>query len=80
MTSIQRFLYSLTHRQRGAIADCDHMTRIVDNAHHDPLALRDHDPLQDLLHDDQKDLLDKAVEDHLIHSDPLSLLDELDDF
>ncbi len=80
MTHLQKFIYSLTHKQKKAIAECDHMTRLVDQAHDDPKALRSHDPLQDLLHDHQKDLLDKAVQDHLIHSDPLSLLDDLDDF
>ncbi len=80
MTHIQKFIYSLTHKQKKAIAECDHMTRLVDQAHDDPKALLSHDPLQGLLHDHQKDLLDKAVQDHLIHSDPLSLLDDLDDF
>ena len=80
MSSLQRFLHSLTHHQRFAIARCEHMSGLVDKVHEDPQALWYHDALQDLLHEHQKDLLKKVVEDHLFDADPMSLLDDFDDF
>ncbi len=77
---MQRFLHSLTEHQRWEIYSCDHMTTIVDRAHEDPEALKKHERLQQLLHKGQRELLEKAIQEHVLEQDPMSLLDDLEDY
>lgn len=76
---VQQFLASLSRRQKVAIEDNEQMKTLLENLDDDPQAVLEHNPLRELLHDHQKELLDKAVQEQMIHNNPLSVLDDLDD-
>lgn len=77
-TMIQRFLWSLTNRQKKVISNSPSLSALIENAPKNPIILNKDEQFKALLEEDQKKLLRNAVQEYQLENDPLSLLDDED--